>query len=187
MRSLLPLFTLVAAVSAPALATEQIPVSPFRSVQLRGGGEVTIRPGPIQRVTVVEGSSRITRFRVERDGRLKIDICDGNCPRNYRLRIDIQSPHAPDVAIAGGGLIQAVGGFAPQRQLSAAIQGGGKIDFDAVQANSVNAAVHGGGLISVRARSALSVAVNGGGEVRYIGNPSVSSAINGGGAVHRVN
>lgn len=187
MRSLLPLFTLVAAVSAPALATEQVPVAPFRSVQLRGGGEVTIRPGPAQRVVIVEGSSRITRLRVERDGRLKIDVCDGNCPRNYRLRIDIQSPHAPDVAIAGGGLIRAAGGFAPQRRLAAAIAGGGKIDVGAVQADRVEAAVHGGGLVSVRARSALSAAVNGGGEVRYAGNPSVSSAINGGGAVHRVN
>jgi hypothetical protein len=185
MRSLLPLFTLVAAASAPALATEQVPVSAFRSVQLRGGGEVIIRPGPVQRVTLVEGSSRITRFRIERE-QLKIDVCDGNCPRDYRLRIDIQSPHAPDVAIAGGGLIQATGGFAPQRRLSAAITGGGKIDVDAVQADDVNAAVHGGGLISVHARSALLAAVNGGGEVRYSGNPQVASAINGGGAVQRI-
>ena len=115
-----------------------------------------------------------------------VDVCDGNCPRNYHLRVDIQSPSAPDVAIAGGGLIRASGGFPAQRQLSAAISGGGKIDMLAVSAGSVNAAVHGGGLISVRARSSLSAAVNGGGEVRYAGNPAVSSAINGDGAVHRL-
>jgi hypothetical protein len=186
MRSLVPLFTIAFVASAPALATENISVPAFRSVQLRGGGEVSLRPGPVQRVTIVEGSASITRFRVGRDGQLKIDVCDGNCPRNYRLRVDIQSPSAPDVAIAGGGLIRASGGFPAQRQLSAAISGGGKIDVLAVSAGSVNAAVHGGGLISVRARSSLSAAVNGGGEVRYAGNPAVSSAINGGGAVHRL-
>ena len=186
MRSLVPLFTIALAAAAPALATESISVPAFRSVQLRGGGDVSLRPGPVQRVTIIEGSPQITRFRVGRDGQLKIDVCDGNCPRNYRLRVDIQSPNAPDVAIAGGGLIRASGAFPAQRQLSAAISGGGKIDVLAVSAGSVNAAVHGGGLISVRARSSLSAAVNGGGEVRYAGNPAVSSAINGGGAVHRL-
>ena len=186
MRSFLPLFITALAASAPALATEAVPVPAFRSVQLRGGGEVSIRPGPVQRVTVVEGSARITRFRVGRDGQLKIDVCDGNCPRQYRLRVDIQSPYAPDVGIAGGGLIRASAGFPAQRQLSTAVAGGGKIDMLAVSAGSVNAAVHGGGLIAVRARSSLSAAVNGGGEVRYAGNPAVSSAINGGGAVHRI-
>jgi len=187
MRSFLPLFAVALATSAPALATEVVPVSAFRSVQLRGGGELSIRPGPVQLVTIVEGSARITRFRVQRDGQLRIDVCDRNCPRNYRLRVQIQSPYAPDVAIAGGGLIRAAGGFPAQRRLSAAISGGGKIDVLAVSAGSVNAAVHGGGLIAVRARSNLSAAVNGGGEVRYAGNPAVSSAINGGGAVRRIN
>jgi hypothetical protein len=187
MRSIVPLFAFALAASAPALATESISVPAFRSVQLRGGGEVMLRPGPVQRVTIVEGSASITRFRVERDGQLRIDVCDGNCPRNYRLRVEIQSPRAPDVAIAGGGLIRATGGFPAERDLSAAISGGGKIDMLAVSAGSVNAAVHGGGLIAVRPRSSLTVAVNGGGEVRYAGNPAVTSAINGGGAVHRIN
>jgi hypothetical protein len=64
--------------------------------------------------------------------------------------------------------------------------GGGKVDMLAVSAGTVNAAVHGGGLVSVHARSNLSAAVNGGGEVRYAGNPAVTSAVSGGGAVHRI-
>jgi hypothetical protein len=186
MRSFVPLFAMVFAASAPALATEVIPVPAFHSVQLRGGGEVTLRPGPVQRVTILEGSPQITRFRVEQDGQLRISTCDGNCPRQYHLRVEIQSPHAPDAAVAGGGLIHALGGFAAQRELSVAISGGGKIDLLAVQASNVNAAVHGGGLISVRVGSNLSAAVNGGGEVRYSGDPQVSSAIRGGGAVQRI-
>jgi len=109
MRSFLPLFALAFASAAPALGNEVVPLASFHSVQLRGGGEVTLRPGPIQQVTLVEGSSRITRLRVDRDGQLRIDVCNGNCPHNYRLRIEIQSPSAPDVAIAGGGLIRAKG------------------------------------------------------------------------------
>lgn len=176
---------LIVAAPSSTRAAENIPLPPFHSVQLRGGGDITVVPGPVQRVTLVQGSSRFTRFRIRDRGALQIDACDGQCPRNYNLQIRIETPHVPDVAIAGGGNIRATGGFAPQRQLSAAVHGGGKIDVRAVEAGDVSAAVNGGGLISVRSRSTLSAAVNGGGAIRYSGNPQVSSAIHGGGAVQR--
>src|SRR5690349_17771192 len=119
MRSFLPLFACALAASAPALGSEVVPLPAFRSVELRGGGELSIRPGPVQRVTIVEGSANVTRFRVVRDGQLQIDVCHGNCPRQYRLRIEVQSPYAPDVAIEGGGLIRAFAGFPSQRKLAA--------------------------------------------------------------------
>jgi hypothetical protein len=185
MRTVIPLFLLALAPLVPAKAAENVSVPAFRSVQLRGGGEILVVPGRSQRVTLVQGSSRVTRFRMREDGKLEIDVCDGQCPRNYRLQIRIESPRVPDVAIAGGGLIRAAAGFAPQRQLSTAIDGGGKIDVRSVEAAAVSAAVNGGGQIAVRPRSSLSAAVNGGGEIRYSGNPQVSSAIRGGGAIHR--
>ena len=52
MRSTLPLFLMALAISAPVLATEVVPVSQFRSVQLRGGGTVTVVPGATQRVSI---------------------------------------------------------------------------------------------------------------------------------------
>jgi hypothetical protein len=183
MRSTLPLFALALAVSAPVLATEVIPVSGFRSVQLVGGGIVTVVPGPSQRVTILEGSSRFTRMRVQPNGKLKIVTCDDRCPHTYRLRVEIQSPRVPDLGISGGGLINATGGFRPQPQVSVAINGGGEIDARAIEASNVLAAVNGGGEILVRPRSILSAAVNGGGHVRYWGNPRVSMAVHGGGAV----
>jgi hypothetical protein len=185
MRGLLPLFVASLIVPAPAQGAENIPLPPFRSVELRGGGDILIVPSAVQRVTIIRGTSRVTRFRMRERGRLQIDACDTHCPPNYSLQIRIESPQLPDVAIAGGGLIRAAPGFAPQGELSAAIDGGGKIDAGAVDASEVSAAVNGGGQISVRARSSLSAAVNGGGEIRYSGNPQVSSAIHGGGAVHR--
>jgi hypothetical protein len=187
MRAVLPLFiaTLILPLPAPARAVENVPLPPFRSIELRGGGDIIVVPGPVQRVTLLQGSSKITRFRMREQGQLQIDVCHGQCPRNYQLQIRIESPHVPDVAIAGGGNIRAARGFAPQSQLSAAIHGGGKIDVRVVEAGNVSAAVHGGGLISVRPRSTLSAAVNGGGSIRYSGNPQVSSAILGGGSVNR--
>jgi hypothetical protein len=187
MRSTIPYFVLALVAAAPAIGAETVSVPAFRSIELRGGGQVIVRPGPVQRVTLIEGSGRITRFQVVRDGRLEVDLCNGRCPPNYRLRAEIQAPQVPDLAIQGGGLIQVVHGFAPQRRLSVAVSGGGKIDAQTVEAGSVSAAVQGGGWIGVRPRSALSAAVNGGGEIRYAGNPQVSSAINGGGAVRRIN
>ena len=173
----------VIAFASPAFAVELVPVPQFRSVELRGGGVVTVVPGPAERVTIIEGSSQYTRMRVERDGKLTIDTCDERCPRLYRLRIEIQSPGVPDLAVSGGGGITTKGGFRPQRGLAVAVRGGGHIDARAVEAGSVSAAVHGGGQIMVRSRSTLSAAVNGGGLVRYWGNPSVTSAVHGGGAV----
>src|SRR5438270_6174746 len=105
MRSIMPLFAVALAVSAPAVATELVPVPPFRSVELRGGGDVVVVPGSVQRVTIVDGSARFTRIRVERDGKLKIDACNEQCPHFYRLRLEIESPRVPDLAVTGGGAI----------------------------------------------------------------------------------
>ena len=187
MRSTFPLFAVALATSVPALAIEPIALPAFDSVELRGGGEVLVRPGPAQRVTILEGSSRVTRFRVEHGGQLRIDACTRDCPQSYRLRVEIQSPQAPDLAVSGGGEIHAAPGFAPQPRLAAAVNGGGKIDARALDVAEVTAAVHGGGELEVRARSTLTAAVNGGGSIRYSGNPRVTSAIAGGGTVRRSN
>jgi len=173
----------IVAFAAPAFAVEVVPLPQFRSVELRGGGVVTVVPGATERVTIVEGSSQYTHMSVERDGTLRVDTCDERCPRLYRLRIEIQSPGVPDLAVSGGGGITAKGGFRPQRGLAVAVRGGGHIDARGVEAGSVSAAINGGGQIMVRSRSSLSAAVNGGGLVRYWGNPSVTSAVHGGGAV----
>jgi Putative auto-transporter adhesin, head GIN domain len=182
MRSLVPLFALAIAGAAPALALEPVPVPAFQSIQLRGGGDLTVVPGPAQRVALVEGSLQYTRIRVER-GQLRIDACVQRCPPDYRLRIEVQSPRAPDLAVDGGGQILARAGFAPQGALSVAVNGGGRIDARNIQASSVSAAVNGGGEAIVYPRSALVAAINGGGMVRYRGAPEISSAIHGGGLV----
>ena len=180
-----PLFAMAFVASVPALASEAVSVPHFNAVELRGGGDVVMVPGPAQRVTIVEGSSQFTRVYVDRHGSLKIDACDGNCPRRYELRIEIESPQVPALAVSGGGAIRVAPGFAAQREITVAVQGGGTVDTRAIEGNDVSAAVQGGGRLLVRARSNLSGAVSGGGEVRYWGDPQVSTAINGGGTVRR--
>lgn len=184
MRSFIPLFTLVFLASAPVLAAEVVSVPPFRSIELRGGGEVVVVPGPAQRVAIVDGSSQFTRVQVQPGGKLRIDACsNARCPQHYRLRVEIQSPRVPDLAVSGGGQITTGAGFAAQQQLAAAVHGGGRIDARTLQASSVTAAVSGGGEVVVHPRSSLTAAVNGGGMVRFLGHPQVTSVVHGGGLV----
>ena len=184
-RSIIPLFTCALLAAAPALASELVPVPHFKSVELRGGGEVIVQRGPVQRVTLIEGSSRYTRVRVVHDEKLAIDVCDSECPRNYRLKVIVESPNLPYLAVDGGGKVSTAGGFGGQEELVAAVNGGGLIDATSVPAGKATAAVNGGGEIKVRAVRALTAAVRGGGVVRYWGDPQVTSAIDGGGVVQR--
>jgi hypothetical protein len=183
MRYPIGLFLFPLAISAPALAVEVVPVPQFHAVELRGGGEVQLRQGPVQRVTLLDGSTQFTSIRVEREGKLRIDACNNRCPHQYRLRILVESPRIPrTLAVSGGGSITANSSVA-EKDLTLAVSGGGVIDTRGVSAEVVTAAVNGGGQINARSRNALTAAVNGGGEVRYWGNPVVTSVIDGGGHV----
>ena len=187
MRAAVLLLPLILVSAAPLAAAEVVPVPAFDSIELRGGGDVLIRRGPAQRVVILNGSTQFTSFRIRNGGQLVIDACNERCPQHYNLKIEIQSPRAPDVAIQGGGAIVAAPGFAPQGQLSAAISGGGIIDVRSVTASNVSAAVHGGGKILSGRSASLTAAVNGGGEVRYAASGNVTMAVHGGGSVHQGN
>jgi hypothetical protein len=177
----LPLALLV---PGPLAAAEVINVPSFRAVELRGGGSVIVKPGPV-RVSLIEGSSRVSSLRVDREGKLVISACTGQCPRNYRLRVEISYPRVPPMAVNGGGSIVASPGFAMQDKVAAGVSGGGSIDLRSVSANSTAAGINGGGRILAGRSRTLAAAVNGGGEVRYLGNPQVTTAINGGGIVRQ--
>lgn len=185
MRSILPLFALTFVAAVPAIAAETVPVPSFRQIELRGGGNVLVRPATVQRVTIVEGSSQFTTAQVDRDGRLRIEACSQQCPRNYRLRVVVDTPSIEALAIKGGGTITASRGFRTQRNLAAAIMGGGKLDARDIASTHVAAAVNGGGELLVSPIDDLAGAVRGGGAIRYYGNPRVSSAISGGGSIAR--
>jgi len=170
--------------AAPLAAAETVSVPAFRSVELRGGGDVIVRPGAPQ-VTILEGSSQFTSFRVDDQRQLKIDACNANCPNHYKLTIEIRYPTVLPMGIKGGGKITAAPGFGHQHELAAGVGGGGLVDLRSVSADTVAAGVNGGGKILVGESKTLAAAVSGGGEVRYAGDPQVTTVIDGGGSVRR--
>ena len=118
-RLTLAALAVVAATSASAQTPVEFPR--FERIELRGGGSVTLRQGGEQRVTMVRGDSRLTRFHVE-DDRLIIDACTRSC-RDYDLEIEVIVPSLRAAAIEGGGVIRADRGFssgAPSLSPSAA-------------------------------------------------------------------
>ena len=164
------------------LAQTIVPVGPFRSVELRGGGHVTLHNGPAQRVVLNAGNLQYTSFRNE-DGSLVIDACNNSCPNGrYDLEIDIATPRLDGVAVEGGGSIVGDPDL-PVQNLHAAVKGGGLIDMRAVHAQTVDAAVEGGGHIQIFAQSSLRAAVSGGGHIEYWGHPNLATAISGGGDI----
>jgi hypothetical protein len=188
-----PLFAAAAvvAIAAPIAAFAQtvIPTERFTAIDLRGGGTITIRQGPVQRVTLVNGDAKHARFEVvDRDhgGRLVMSPCDGVCFGLHRFEVEIETPVLNGVDIHGGGHITAHGAFPAQAAVSAEIHGGGDIDMKDVPAQSASAEIHGGGKIYVTAQNSLSAEIMGGGVIRYAGHPSVSSSIHGGGAVTQI-
>lgn len=180
---------LSAAAPQAAFAETVVPLAKFRSIELNGGGKVRLRHGPVQRVTLIKGDPRITRFTVGSDrgekDKLVIENCYNRSCRDYELEVEIVTPLVTGVAIKGGGRIDSAGGFPTQSSLGVAVSGGGEIDARALPARNVGAAIRGGGRILTRASGSLGAAIKGGGQVLYWGDPSVSVAINGGGTVER--
>jgi hypothetical protein len=168
---------------APVAQGGVVTLPPFDSVELRGGGHVTLRYGADQRVTLVQGSADVTRFWIARDRKLVIDACESNCPMDYHLEVDIVMPHLAAAAISGGGRIESAAGFPPQDTLAAAVEGGGDLDLHALNVASAQAAVEGGGKIRIHADRELTAAVDGGGSIHYSGTAEVTRAINGGGSI----
>ncbi|MEI9994117.1 MAG: DUF2807 domain-containing protein [Rhizomicrobium sp.] len=169
----------------PAFAGQSVPLGPFRAIQLEGGGQIVVRHGAAQSVTLVKGSTEFTTLEVRPDGTLVIEACNDRCPHQYDLAIEIVVPQIEAVAVKGGGAIRLESGFPAQREFDAAIAGGGSVDGRAVSAQSVNAAVNGGGHVQVTANGALNAAVNGGGHILYWGQADVHQAVSGGGSIAR--
>jgi hypothetical protein len=184
-RHLIPA-ALLLILAAPASAAETVPVPPFKSIELNGGGKVVIRHGATQRVTLISGSTDYTGVRVDnrrgQKDKLTIDACNRDCPRNYELRIEIVTPDFSAVAVRGGGEIVVQPGFARRSNLAAAVNGGGEIDLRALHTGSLAAAVSGGGSVLV-STDILAAAIHGGGDIRYLGDPKRTTVIDGGGSV----
>ena len=105
MRVILPFISATIAFAAPASAAEVVPVTaiPLGRATRRRRGHGRSGPGPARDHR--PGQQPVYPMRVESDGQLRIDTCARAARRHYRLRIEIQSPAVPDLAVSGGGAI----------------------------------------------------------------------------------
>lgn len=179
----------IAVLSAMALASSGaapavIPVGQFRSVELHDGGNVIVRHGPTQRVTILMGDSRHTRVRVAGQ-RLVIEKCQPDCARDYQHRVEVITPEISGVSVSNGGTVQSVGAFPAQAAIAAAVEQGGTIDIRSIPVDAVHASVDSGGRIFTTARETLTATILSGGAITYWGDPRVQRTIRDGGVLAR--
>ena len=181
MRASTLILAVLASLAPAAQAQAPAAASTFQSIELRGGGTVTVRHGPVRRVAVRSGGAgRAIRYEGDK---LVIDRCRRPCPAGHRIEVEVTAPRLAGLAVADGGLIQLVDGFPPQAEVAAAVSSGGSIDMRRLDAAHVTAAVSQGGSIFASAGRELTAAVLDGGIVTYWGDPKVTSSVRRGGAV----
>ncbi len=172
------------AVLPPAAAETVVPVAPFESVTLHGGGTVTLRHGTTQRVTLRQGTTQDTRVTVV-DGWLVIERREGARHEEDELAVEVVTPEALDLAVTGGGVIQSVGSFPRQGSIGVHVENGGTIDIRSMKVEAVAARVQSGGRILAKPQESLAAHVSQGGVVTYWGAPNVHSRVEQGGVVGR--
>jgi hypothetical protein len=183
----LALFLATLSVSATPLATQtRIPLTgTFSVVELRNGGSVRLVHGESQRVTLLEGDPDQASIVLRDDGRLVVDRCPTDCPRNHDFKVEVVTPALSAIAVAEGGMIEARDGFPPESEIGVGVSQGGAIDIRAMPIANVNASVFSGGMIFTRPRTTLSADVEHGGNVTYWGDAAVRSSVRNGGVVVR--
>lgn len=181
MRASTPILAVLASLAPAAQAQAPAAAPTFRSIELRGGGTVTVRHGPERRVAVHSGGAgRAIRYEGDK---LVIDRCRQPCPAGHRIKVEVIAPRLAGLAVTDGGLIHLDDGFPTQAEVAAAVSSGGTIDMRRLGATRVTAAVSQGGSIFASAGRELTAAVLDGGIVTYWGDPKVTSSVRRGGAV----
>ncbi|HYI12299.1 MAG TPA: DUF2807 domain-containing protein [Thermoanaerobaculia bacterium] len=176
---------LAVALAFPLFGVAQavIPVGQFRSVELRNGGNVILRHGPVQRVTIVTGDLRSTQVRVAGGQRLVIDNSGREHRRGHKLQVEVITPGIGAVSVSNGGTLQTLGTFPGQTAIHAEVEQGGMIDIRSIAADAVEASVDSGGRILTNPRNTLAATVTSGGAITYWGDPRVEKSVRHGGVV----
>jgi hypothetical protein len=187
MRTLnLLMITMLSAVAVSSgAAPAVIPMGEFRSIELHDGGNVVVRHGPVQRVTILAGNLRCAHVGLAGGQRLVIENGARDCRHDERLQIEVVTPAISAISVSDGGAIQTLGTFLAQAAIVAHVEQGGTIDIRSMAADAVDASVHSGGRIFTNARATLTATINSGGAITYWGDPRVKKAVRDGGVVVR--
>lgn len=178
----------------------------FDAVQLEGSGEVSVKFGNTQSVTVSGYANLVPIFTTSvRNRTLILKFEDEYRVRRNNIRTEIVVPDIKRLKIQGSGL-GLVDGFANATSiqldingsgeiivtnsvfgtLTTTINGSGEVDARSCPIPNVEATVNGSGDIKVNCTSDLKATVNGSGTIRYLGNPYVYATINGSGSIKRI-
>ncbi|MDR3527007.1 MAG: DUF2807 domain-containing protein [Rhizomicrobium sp.] len=178
------LMTAAVLLTGASVAGTDVKLPPFTAIAVHGGGEVKLSYGPVQRVTVIKGDTKVAQILVKGQT-LDLSPCTGVCWGSHDLVVEVVLAKLDAVDIHGGGNVTAQGTFPTQPHLNAEVHGGGEADLRAIPFDSVNAEVHGGGSLRVKALNTLNAQVHGGGDVSYVGHPAhIVSQTHGGGSIN---
>ena len=161
----------------------QMELSDFDSIELLGGGDITIRYDSEYSFTNT-GSPEVWKLTLEK-GNLVLGCPKDQCKGRITRTAVITLPRLENLSLKGGGDITVEGDFPASDSLNISLFGGGDIDAYAIDAEDVNISIKGGGDISVSASDNLNISILGGGDISYRGSPRVSKSIIGGGDVHK--
>lgn len=158
---------------------------PFTAIELHDGGHVIVRNGPAQRVNLSPGAAKHANVTVSANGALVIRGCRQNCPRGFKLNVEIVTPSIARILVSDGGSIAIATPFPAQPTLTAVVNSGGIIDARALRAEAATAQVRSGGVILLRAEHTLDASVVDGGRIVYWGRPAARTFIDRGGAIEK--
>jgi hypothetical protein len=175
------LMTIVVSVGAQTV----VPLGPFRSIELRNGGTVLLRHGPIHRVTILSGNLRCTEVVLAAEQRLVVDNHGRGCREHDRVEIEVITPEVSGVSVSHGGTVKSVGAFPRQAAIGVHVEQGGRIDIRSLAADAVDASIHSGGGIFTTPRMTLTAAVASGGAITYWGDARVTRSVRHGGVVQK--
>jgi Putative auto-transporter adhesin, head GIN domain len=183
-------------------ATQQRHLAPFRSVELAGSNNVTIRVGGNQSVLVHADENLLQHVTtVVRAGRLVIGNTPGSFTSTTPMSVEIRMPSLSSVTLSGSGNVFATGIKASSLRMSlpgsgvlradgsalkvtATLGGSGDEQLGRLSASNVHAFLRGSGRIVVNTTHSLDASVAGNGAIIYYGHPTfLTRNVTGNGAI----
>lgn len=185
-------------------ATESREVSGFSGVRLDGAGQLTIKQGDTESLSITADDNLLPYLTSEVSGQtLVLGIKSGTRISTsnkivYQVtaktlnaidieggaEVDAQGINADSLAVTlkGGATLKVAGKVSQQ---SVTFDGGGNYDGQALDSETAQVTCKGAGLIVVRVSKTLDVKIDGAAVVEYIGSPQVTKSVTGLGIVRQ--
>jgi hypothetical protein len=182
------------------LATESRAVSGFSTVELSGGGELTIQKTGTESLSISAEDNLLPRLTSEVSNNTLIlgtkpnttilpqqpvtytvtvkDLTGVAVSGSGNIRVPDLTTSALDISISGSGTITVTGTVSDQ---DLEISGSGRYEAAQLSSKNVKAEISGSGTANVLATDVLDVEISGSGTVTYTGNPRVEQEISGSG------